>query len=338
MAIIECFVSVVVPLHNNGEIIERFLRDLVRTLEKTYSDYEILLVDASSQDETSIIIDKLISEIQYIRYIGLSDATDYEVVCAAGLENTIGDIMVLINPENDPVDIIPEAVEKVLSGSDVLVGIMSTKKNFPYNFMSSIFHNLIGRIINYNVPKNATTFRVLSRRALLDVLTNKKYLHQLFINISRTGYKIGEFTYSPIANKGRLPNRNLLTGFRKAMSVMVFNSTLPLRVINLFGVMGSLLGIIISLFSLLLKVFTNIPVPGWTSLSLFVSFQFSVMFLILFFYGEYLARLVDERWDQQEYNVVFEKYSSVMVNPNRWNITSEPTKVRQSAVQIDRDR
>jgi polyisoprenyl-phosphate glycosyltransferase len=320
MAKTDSFISVVVPLHNNGKIIEQFVRDLSKILEKYYYDYEILLVDAYSQDESSIIIDKMISEVQFIRYIRLSDAVDHEVVCAAGLENAIGDILVLINPENDPIDIIPKAVDKVLSGLDVLVGITSTKKNLFYNFMSTIFRNVIGSFIDYNIPKNATSFRVLSRRALLDILSKKKYLHQLFINISRTGYKIGDFAYLPVANKGRLYNRNLLTGFRKAMSVMVFNSTLPLRFINLFGVMGSFLGILISLFSLLLKLFTDIPVPGWTSLSLFISIQFSIMFLILFFYGEYMARLVDERWDQHEYNVLFEKQSSVMVNSNRWNI------------------
>jgi hypothetical protein len=156
--------------------------------------------------------------------------------------------------------------------------------------------------------------------------------------MSRTGYKTANFSYVYVSRKGILPQKNLLFGFRKALSVLVFNSTVPLRIMNVLGLMGSLLGVMISLFSLLLKLFTDIPVPGWTSLSLFVSVEFSIMFLILFFYGEYMARLVDEQKAQREYNVEFEKHSSVMTNINRWNVTNESVNEALGAVQTGKDR
>ena len=56
---------------------------------------------------------------------------------------------------------------------------------------------------------------------------------------------------------------------------------------------------------------------------LFTSWLFMIMFVILAFLGEYLGRLLDERNEQSDYKVSFEKTSSVMLNENRENITSD---------------
>jgi ABC-type dipeptide/oligopeptide/nickel transport system permease subunit len=101
---------------------------------------------------------------------------------------------------------------------------------------------------------------------------------------------------------------------------MVFNSTKPLRWISGLGVLGSMMAFSFSLYSLVIHYFKETVIEGWTTMVLFTSLLFMIMFIILAFLGEYLSRLLDDRNEQSDYTVSFEKNSSVMLNEKRENV------------------
>ena len=109
------------------------------------------------------------------------------------------------------------------------------------------------------------------------------------------------------------------------LHLLVFNSTAPLRWMSGLGMAGSFLAFLVGAYGVLINIFQGHVVEGWTSLVLFMSFLFMLLFMILAFFGEYLGRLLDERGDQREYAVAFEKTSAVMVDPNRLNVLQDST-------------
>ena len=71
---------------------------------------------------------------------------------------------------------------------------------------------------------------------------------------------------------------------------------------------------------------------------MFMSVLFGLLFAILAFFGEYLGRLLDDRSEQRDYDVVSEKNSSVMQEENRFNVLSESISNDVNLVQTGRNR
>src|SRR5687768_8828438 len=101
---VDAFVSVIALLHNNAEILPQFLRDLSAVLESNYTNYEIVLIDDASDDDTCACVKQLLARHKCVRFIPLSRQMGQEIALAAGLESAIGDYVVTIDPDFDPPD------------------------------------------------------------------------------------------------------------------------------------------------------------------------------------------------------------------------------------------
>lgn len=157
------------------------------------------------------------------------------------------------------------------------------------------------------------------------------------MRIAKSGYPQSTYSYSLIADNGK-KQRTLYQGIRQGIRLLIFNSTSPLRWMSGLGLMGSFLGFVFAAYSLLIRLFKDNVVEGWTTLVLFSSILFMLLFLILAFFGEYLGRLLDDRSEQHNYSVVYEKHSSVMVNENRCNVLNDSISQDVNRVQTGRDR
>jgi hypothetical protein len=77
---------------------------------------------------------------------------------------------------------------------------------------------------------------------------------------------------------------------------------------------------------------------GWTTTILFISFLFAILFTILAFFGEYLARLLNDRSEHKDYTAVFEKNSSVMQEVNRHNVQFSSVSEDENLTKTRRDK
>ena len=95
MMVSECFVSVVAPVCNDAKIIGPFIADVIKVLRENYANYELVLVDDGSDDDTVGKITVLLNEYNCIRLIRLSRKFGEEIAIAAGLDSVIGDYAVI---------------------------------------------------------------------------------------------------------------------------------------------------------------------------------------------------------------------------------------------------
>ena len=313
----DCFVSVVAVLDNIGGVLESFLPQLHSHLNQHFADFEILLVDQCSTDSTNKIVEKLLGEIPSIRYIELATHVHTDVAIAAGMENAIGDFVVLLSPLEDPVDCIVEVVQLCQSGHDIVVGVSKKPQTFGYSVIRPWIQWVL-RKIDYNIPRNATGLRCLSRRTINAVSQTGRFHHQLYVRIAKTGYPHTTYQYKSL---GKHKNRKTLhQGLQQGVRLLVFNSTKPLRWMSALGMLGSFMAFLFASYSLVIRLFKDNVIEGWTSMILFMSILFMLLFLILAFFGEYLGRLLDDRSEQRDYSVALEKMSSVMLSEQRSNV------------------
>lgn len=333
----ESFVSVVLNTHILEVEITSRLFDIQNMLEDNFTDYEILIVSKGPYNNLpkNSVLDNILDSVSSVRYIQLSGLTHDDVAWAAGLENAIGDFVVMYDYLNDPVEVILQSVEECKRGYDVVVGVSNQPLPFGYRLIRNTVSSIL-KAIDYHLPPNSTTLRCLSRRAVNAVTATGRFHHQFYLRIQKTGYPSSNLTYKPV-NEGGV-KRSIMDGFRNLVRLMVFNSSRPLRWMSVVGTVGSLSAFLFAIYSVLVNFINGHVVEGWTTTILFMSVLFMLQFIMLAFFGEYLGRLLGERSEQAAYSIVFEKNSSVMLNQDRVNVLNDATANENNLVQTGRDR
>src|SRR5205823_6194884 len=118
----DVFVSVVVPLAADADIVADVVHDISGVLKDNYQNYELILVDDGSCDHTKQIFNELKSEVDCLRFFRFSRNFGLEVAIACGLDNAVGDVVVVMRPECDPARLIPEFVDQAQSCRGIVVG------------------------------------------------------------------------------------------------------------------------------------------------------------------------------------------------------------------------
>lgn len=329
----ESFVSVVCVVDEfSAEYLPR-ISEIQLSLDSRYTDYEILLiVQKACSHSLKDNLQSILSNTPSVRYLQLANNVSIDVAFSAGLENSIGDFIVLFNLTTDPVDLIGNSVEMCKAGTDVIVGVTPFTQSVLYRLCRP-FAQFLLRLADYHLPKNASNFRCLSRRAANAVTQTGKFHQQFFMRIQKTGYPISVISYESLSAH----KRTFFDGFRGLVRLLVFNSSAPLRLMSILGFIGSLVGLIFALYSLIVQFVRNDIVEGWTSTVLLICLFSMLQFVILAFISEYLARLLDEQEHKAAYAIVFEKTSKAMINQDRLNVWEDSTTSDQNYVATARN-
>jgi len=335
MAVLDCFVSVVAPVHQCGGFIQEFIAEVMAVLRGHYTNYELVLVDDGSTDETPKKVSEALSQYPCIRYIRLSRHFGMETAIASGLDTVIGDFAVVMLPECDPPGLIPEMVQQARSGAAVVFGVRKDRAGEPFWMRAGagLFYWATKRVFHGALLPNSTQFRVLSRQAVNAVTRIKEKYRYLRLLSFHVGYANQSFLYTPVWRDGKRRGRGFWDSVGLAINMVVSYTTHPLRWVGWLGLLASglnllYMGYVITMF-LLLK---DRIAEGWTTLSLQASGMFFLLFLCLSVLAEYVGRILEESRDRPLYHVLEERNSNVLLaDKERTNIVKESAPLREAA-------
>jgi glycosyltransferase involved in cell wall biosynthesis len=311
----DVFVSVVAVLRSYARFLPAFIDDVYRILESRYTNFELVLIDNGSRDETPRIVREALKSKKCVRYVRLSRRMSAETAIMAGLDAAIGDYVVTLHPEFDPPAEIPAMVDACRDGAEVVLGVAP----FPhppsafYRFLRTAFYRFARTALGVEPVRINSVYRCLSRaavNALTRVRRRRRFFGQLAAEI---GLSIATHPYEFVSRSGKEPRVNLRRAARTAASMAVNHSAAPMRLVSLLGLVGSFLSLVYSLYVVGVYFFKQDVVPGWTTLSLQVSGLFFLVFIMLTLIGEHLGRLIDEAVDRPLYHVREEQSSSIML-------------------------
>jgi glycosyltransferase involved in cell wall biosynthesis len=322
------FVSVVVPLQNDADILESFFEELARIVRERWQNYEIVLVDDGSTDDTARLVAALLLKHECVRYLRLSRSFGVEVAILAGLDTVIGDVIVVIQPENDPPAILPAFVDKARAVNGIVYGLRSKSLREPllYTAGRKLFTRLARSLIDVDLPERATLFMALTRQSLNAVIRIKDKSRALRIYSSYVGFAHYFLEYEPAPRRPVPRTKGISEGIERGMSLIVANSTRPLRIVSLLGLLMSFLNVAYIVYVFGIAAFKQQVAEGWITISLQHAFMFMFLFLILSILCEYVGRLLAETRDRPLYFVAEERTSSVMIrDEDRRNVVVEST-------------
>jgi dolichol-phosphate mannosyltransferase len=311
----------------------RFVRQTHRLLGERYSDFEIVLVTELGSVERERL-DALLQELECLRVLRLSRRVGDDLALTAGLEAAIGDIVVVVmNPGHVPPAALPALIDQTRGGAHVVLGVPAGERvveSRAYRSLRLLFQHVSVWLTGGDLPPLNADMLVFSRKAVHAYTNVRQKRRHLAAILPEIGFPWIVEHYQPTATAEQAVLRPLLRSVRTGLSVLIEESTIPLRLVGVTGLLGSLLSLLYAVYVIVINLVRRDVVQGWTTLSLQISGLFFLVFVMLALLGEYMVRVLKEASDRPLYHIAEEATSSVMDrDPSRRNIfhrsADEPT-------------
>jgi len=290
-------ISIIVTCYNESGIINDFIIALNKEISKIKENFEIIFVDNKSGDNTLEIIKKNIGLFNNYKIITLSNYFGKESGILAGLDNSEGDAIIIMDPDlEDPPELIKDFINKWKEGYDVVYATRN-KVQLPFykNFLKIIFYKVFKIFTNqeFNIPSNTGDYRIIDKK-IKNILTSmRERIRFLRGLISYIGFKqTGIFFDRPIRKKGKSKS-SLSWLIKYGMDSLLSSTGAPVSLITRIGIFSLFSISIFAIFIIINKLFFD-PIGGFPSLWLLILFLFSFNTLLIGVVGEYVTRIYDE--------------------------------------------
>ncbi len=319
----DCFVSVVAPLRDDADIVQPFLDELVACLKESYVDYEVVLVDDSSEDDTVELVTARIGTYRDVRLLRLSRPFGKETAITAGLDSVIGDYIVVMLPDSDPPGLIPQMVERARQGAGIVIALRDEPRSegLLFRLCSFLFYAYINRVLKLGIPRESVDFRALSRKSVNALIQIKDRLRYIRSFSAYVGYGTETISYRPIFRRGKPSQRGFFEAVGLGVSLIVANSSHPLRLMSVLALFLSGLDALYVLWYAGLVLLGDSTPEAWMTTLAWIGAPFFFLFLIVAVMCEYIGRILVEIQDRPLYFVAEEwDHGSAIVDDERKNI------------------
>ncbi|NWF75838.1 MAG: glycosyltransferase [Nitrospirae bacterium] len=307
--------SVVVPCHNEEEVLESSHNRLSQNLNNLITqneimDYELIYVDNGSTDNTLEKLKKIFRNDPRSRIIVLRRNFGFQGSISAGLFHVKGDAAVTIDADlQDPPEKIREMIKLFKEGYDLVLGVREDRStdSFLKRIFSENYYRLM-KLMGVEIVHNHGDFRLMSR-ALVDefnALPERNRLIRAMILQLESRYAI--VPYKREARKAGHSKFNISSLFSLAVDGIVSFTYFPLRLTSVVGILISFFTFLFALWVLYIKLFTNKFIPGWASTLLPILALGGLQLFFLGLIGEYIGRLYSEIKKRPLF-IVREKYN-----------------------------
>lgn len=288
--------SVVVPCHNEAEVLAALVQRLTAVLARIVEQHEIIFVDDGSTDGTSDALDGLCEREPTVRVLHLSRNFGQQAALSAGLDAACGDAVVLMDCDlQDPPELIETFVARWREGYQVAYAVRRRRKEGILKRSAyAFFYRSLVLISEIELPLDAGDFCLLDRQ-VADGMRAMPERHR-FLRGLRTwvGFRQIGIEYERPARHAGTPKYTLRRLVRLALAGYVGFSTAPLRLASWLGFLASSLGVLLAIWAVAGRILdTDLP-RGWASTLAIVLLLGGVQLLVLGVMGEYLGRMYDE--------------------------------------------
>lgn len=333
MAFFPCFLSVVFVVRNQSNGIEKILTDAASVIASTVSDYELIVVDNASDDESISVLKQLTGEngLPNLQVYALTKEVDADTASWVGLENALGDFVVVIDPLADDIAFVPEMLDKAVRGADVVFAKNDLKlpQSFAYRCADSIFHRIYNVFNGVHLAKEAPQYRVLSKRVINFILQHPQP-SMTYRHLPATGgFARAYLNYSAAPKAVR--SKRLGDSIDRGMRLLVSTTRAPMRLVTSLSLFGAVANLVYCVYVVAVGVLKTDVAPGWISFSLQQSGMFFLISLVLMVLGEYILNMASLSNEGPLYHVGQEFTSARMTRLEKLNIED----VKSTALETD---
>jgi glycosyltransferase involved in cell wall biosynthesis len=322
MAFYPCFLSVVFVVRDQSASIEKILTDAASVISPIVSDYELIVVDNASNDESVFVLKSLTNErgLPNLQVYALTKEVDSDTASWVGLENALGDYVAVIDPLADDIKFIPKMLDQAVNGADVVFANNEQKapQSLIHRGTYAAFHWLYNAFNGVHLAKEAPQYRILSKRVINFILQHPQPT-MTYRHIPATGgFARVHLSYSAPPKPARA--KRLGDSIDRGIRLLVSTTRAPMRLVTFLSVFGAAANLLYCFYVIAVGILKTDVASGWVSISLQQSGMFFLLSLVLLVLGEYILHMASLSNEGPQYHVAQEFTSAKMTRREKLNV------------------
>jgi dolichol-phosphate mannosyltransferase len=284
--------SIVVPVHNEAESLPELLRRIDASVRAGFPEYEVILVDDGSTDESWSVIRNAASHHSSVRGIRLSRNMGEHIAVSAGLDAASGERVVLMDADlQDLPEHIPVLAAELGHGYDMVYAIRKHRQHGVLKrWTSSFFWMLLRRLTGLDIPPDQATLRIMTKRfrdALVSLPESNRFIYGLTAVIGFPQKAVELEHGKRFAGRSNYNPMKLLLLAATGVTAL---SSFPLRLAFFVGLFLTATSSIFAVEILVQKLVFNSVSEGWTSLMVAIIFMGGVQMTMIGILGVYMGK------------------------------------------------
>jgi len=290
-------ISILLPAYNEAESIPKLKLCMQQVVENNSNyQWEFLLINDGSTDNTLNIIKDLCKENKQYHYLDLSRNFGKEIAIMAGIDYVDSDAIIIMDADmQHPIDTISEMIRYWEEGyEDIYAQRQHSNESWPKQITSKIYYRILQKSTDIPIQKDTGDFRLLDRKCVEAL----KKMRETDRNNK------GMFSWIGFRKKGILYNQqdrqygNTKWSYSKLLNLALTGitsfTTAPLRFASIFGIIISLFAFIYLIYIIFKTLIIGDPVQGYPTIMVTILFLGGIQLIALGIIGEYLSHIFNE--------------------------------------------
>jgi dolichol-phosphate mannosyltransferase len=242
--------SVVAPIYNEGSLVSEFVKQVVENVSKITSDYEIILVDDGSVDDSWSFITKETQDNKKIKGLKLSKNFGHHFAITAGLHNSSGEWVVVMDSDlQDRPVVIKDLYKKAVEGYEVVFVSRSNRpESFWYMAVQKLFYKLLNVTSGLKFNSRQANFSIINSKVVEAFKGFNEFSRFYGSTIRWLGFESANIIADHgVRFKGK-PTYTLRKRFKLAFDIILAFSDRPLKFAILLSLATSFIVFLLSFF------------------------------------------------------------------------------------------
>lgn len=290
--------SVVSPVYEAEEIIPELVLRVSEEAVKLSLDFEIVLVEDGSADDSWTVIEKLCSTHPKLIGVKLSRNFGQHYAITAGIAHASGDAIILMDCDlQDDPKYFKDLLSKYEQGFDIVYTVRKSRKHAKWKNLTALLYNFLFNLLvrksDFHTTGSMGTFSLLSRKAAKGFLEVNDY-HRHYLMILRwlgfgSSFVIVEHQ-KRLAGKSSYSMSRLL---RHAINGITSQSD---RLLNLGVIVGFVMSFLafLSALYIVIQAFMSPFKAGWASTSVLILFVGGLIITFIGIIGIYIGKIFEQ--------------------------------------------
>ena len=284
--------SVVIPVYRGEATVEPLVERLGKVLSGTVDQFEVVLVNDASPDDSWGVISRLVGRYGWVRGIRLTRNYGQENATLCGILESHFDVIATMDDDlqHSPEDL-PKLLSKLGEGYDVVYGVPRVRRQVWWkSLLSAAVKRTISFLTGLAAARDMSAFKVFRSeiRQAYASITGPDLAVDVLLSWIYTRFASVEIEEAPRA-QGK-SNYDLLQLIKVSLRILTNYTTIPLRLASLLGFFFTLVGVGVFLYVLTIY-FTLGSIPGFSFLASVITIFSGVQLFAVGIIGEYLARV-----------------------------------------------
>lgn len=289
-------ISVVSPVYRGEKMVSELVRRNVEALSAITDDYEIILVNDASPDNSWAAIEAECQKNPRVKGLNLSRNFGQHYAITAGLSYATGEWIVVMDCDlQDRPEEIPNLYSKAQEGYDIVYARrMNNKFGFFKQLGSRFFHHIFDWLSGMKTDKTVANFGIYDQKVIAEFNKMPEYARSFPALMGYLGFSIG---YQNVEHSERAEGTSTYTLYkllRLSFDVIISNSNKPLHLAVGLGFTLSALSLLVALYNVIARWVGIILVDGYTTTVFSIWFVGGLLLSMMGVLGLYIGKIFDQ--------------------------------------------